>query len=707
MKADFVMGIHFHQPVGNFDYVIEHACDKCYMPFLETLKKYPDIKMSFHFTGCLLEWIEANRPEIIDIVRDMTRKGQIEMLSGGFYEPILTSIPERDRLSQIAMLNDYVRSKFKYEPKGAWVAERVWEPTLPAVFHDSGIKYVILDDTHFLYSGITKDRTYGYYITEDNGKTVAAFPSDKVLRYHIPFKMPEESINYMKEVASKHENPTFIYGDDGEKFGEWPGTHKWVYEEKWLKNFFDEIIKNKDWLNTITFSECLDKKSSLGRVYFPTTSYEEMLEWSLPPGSQEWFEDVLEDIKNSGKEDYYKPFIRGGFWRNFFAKYPESNHMNKKMLYVSNKLNELKDKRGVNQDLLKEAERELFRGQCNCAYWHGVFGGLYLFHLRRAIFNHLIKSETLMDKAAYGVKPYFKSRELDIDADGQDEVLLENRDISLYFDPAEGGVLKEFDSKGMCQNFLYTLRRRKEAYHRKIIEKLENAQNEQESDCQTIHDGIQKVDPGIGENLIYDRYNRYGLIDHFIGKDVNIESFFSCKYNELGDFVSGHYKMDVKKGRDDIVLSMGRKGNVEGLPVSVVKRIGFPLEGSHFSVNYTIKNMGDRFLDCVFAPEFNFTMPDADAEKYSLRTSDNNRSPLSAAAEDEETQEVSISDNEEETLTITFSEGCRLWYFPVRTVSQSEKAYELNYQGSSLLPSFELHLQPNEKKDININVRLG
>ena len=142
------MAIHFHQPVGNFDEVIERACDKCYMPFLETLNKYPDIKMTFHFTGCLLEWAEHNRPELLSLVKDMVSRGQIEMMSGGFYEPILASIPERDRLSQIKLLNEYVKDKFSYEPKGAWVAERIWEPGLPSVYSDAGIKYVILDDKH-------------------------------------------------------------------------------------------------------------------------------------------------------------------------------------------------------------------------------------------------------------------------------------------------------------------------------------------------------------------------------------------------------------------------------------------------------------------------------------------------------------------------------------------------------------------------------
>jgi len=82
MRANLAMALHFHQPIGNFDDVINKACDNCYLPFLKTLKEYPKIKMTFHFSGCLLEWIEKNRKEILDIVAEMVKNSQVEIMSG-------------------------------------------------------------------------------------------------------------------------------------------------------------------------------------------------------------------------------------------------------------------------------------------------------------------------------------------------------------------------------------------------------------------------------------------------------------------------------------------------------------------------------------------------------------------------------------------------------------------------------------------------
>ncbi|MGB2601405.1 MAG: alpha-amylase/4-alpha-glucanotransferase domain-containing protein [Candidatus Omnitrophota bacterium] len=709
MKTDLAMAIHFHQPVGNFDYVIERAFDKCYMPFLQTLKKYPDIKMTFHFTGCLLEWAEEKRPELFPTIASMVKNGQVEIMAGGFYEPILPSIPRRDRLAQIAMLQDYVKTKFSCEPKGAWVAERVWEPGLPSVLHDSGVKYVILDDTHFLYSGVPKERTYGHYITEDEGKGVAVFPSDKVLRYYIPYKMPEECINYMRGVFELNKDATFIYGDDGEKFGEWPGTHKWVFEEKWLEKFFDQIQNNSDWINTVTLSECLEKKPPLGRVYLPTSSYEEMLEWALPADSQEWLEDVMKDLKESGKEEFYKPFIRGGFWRNFFEKYPESNHMNKKMVYISNKLESLKDAKNIKQSDLNEAQKELFRGQCNCAYWHGVFGGLYLFHLRRAIYHHLIKSETVMDVARFGRKPFCEASVLDLDADGHDDVILENRDISLYLDPAEGGVLKEFDSKTVAQNLMNSLARRKEAYHRKIWKKLaQQSAGGNTGDVQTIHDDIQVADPELKDHLTYDWYGRHGLIDHFLGKETDINAFSKCDYHEAGDFVKGVYDFEVKRLLNSVSVIMKREGRVDSSRVDLIKEVTLPKKGSSFKVDYRIVNREDVPLDLVFAPEINLTMPDGNSERY-IFVMNGEMTPynLDDVVHREDVDEVEIRDKEDVlSWKMQVTEKCHLWHFPVKTVSQSEKAYELNYQSSAVVPVLDVKIEPGEEKSLTIHIEL-
>ena len=136
-----------------------------------------------------------------------------------------------------------------------------------------------------------------------------------------------------------------------------------------------------------------------------------------------------------------KPFfcLRGGLLAQLSdEKYEESNNLHKKMLHVSKKVHAalaaMKTdvaKAGVKAQKMLDA---LWAGQCNCAYWHGVFGGLYLPHLRQAIYKELLRAEQLADAALGGNKTAtFQILEEDFDMDGQKECLVETPEQNLYF----------------------------------------------------------------------------------------------------------------------------------------------------------------------------------------------------------------------------------------------------------------------------------
>jgi len=91
------IAIHNHQPVGNFDSVFAEAADRAYRPFLEALARHPGVRLSMHWSGSLLEWVETNQPSLLDALGALVARGQVELLSGAFYEPILAVIPPWDQ----------------------------------------------------------------------------------------------------------------------------------------------------------------------------------------------------------------------------------------------------------------------------------------------------------------------------------------------------------------------------------------------------------------------------------------------------------------------------------------------------------------------------------------------------------------------------------------------------------------------------------
>ena len=168
-------------------------------------------------------------------------------------------IPPRDRVGQIRSYAEWLSDRFATPVNGMWIPERVWEQSLTSDLAEAGVKYTLLDDFHFKNAGLHEDELHGYYITEDDGQLLSVFPGSERLRYTIPFHEPQETIDYLRPIAEQQPGAVVVFGDDGEKFGVWPGTKEHVYEHGWLRRFFDALVENRSWLSVVTPTEALDQ----------------------------------------------------------------------------------------------------------------------------------------------------------------------------------------------------------------------------------------------------------------------------------------------------------------------------------------------------------------------------------------------------------------------------------------------------------------
>ena len=182
--------------------------------------------------------------------------------------------------------------------RGMWMAERVWEQGMTSDLVAAGIQYTMLDDFHFKNAGLNEHQLHGYYLTEDDGKLLAVFPDSEPLRYKIPFRPAQETIDYLGQVAAERPGAVVMFGDDGEKFGSWPGTKHSVYEEGWLVRLFDLLTENQSWIHVATPSEVIDNTPPLGKVYLPEGSYREMTEWALPTEQLEEYVQARRELED-------------------------------------------------------------------------------------------------------------------------------------------------------------------------------------------------------------------------------------------------------------------------------------------------------------------------------------------------------------------------------------------------------------------------
>ena len=624
----FAFYIHNHQPAGNFDDVYEYAYKHSYLPLLKTLMNHKTIKFGIHNSGTLLEWISKNHPEFLEILRDVVKTGQAEILSSAYAEPILTLIPQRDAIDQIKYFNDYLFRQFDRQPKGLWLTERIWEPRLIPVLLDAGIEYILLDDTHFLYAGVENKDLYSYYITEEDGRILKIFPISMKLRYLIPFHTIPETINFMKKEEKINDNCLRTLGDDGEKFGLWPGTYDWVHKKGWLDEFLTRLEK-EEWIKTVLLHEVAEEPPA-GRIYLPTSSYEEMGEWVLPAQRSVEYSELK---KNIDKKYYY--LIHGGYFKNFLRKYPEVNLMHKRMLYVSKNITDSLD-----------AKLSLWRGQCSCAYWHGIFGGLYLPHLRDAVYRNLIEAENSEIKKECKI--------IDFDADGKKEIIYSNEDFFIVLKPDTGSFI-EIDDRKKKLNILNYLGRRPERYHQKLPSKTNDNR------LKSIHDSFQSKEKNLKAYLVYDSYNRSFGCDRILDRIPSIEDFYIGR--DIGRIIN-YAKYDILDKKKFVVKFFGE---IEKLIEFLDKRtIQLKYDG-------TASLFGVEFSLGIFSNKLNLNGEKSLKEKISL----------------DKISEFTIEASNFSPIRFSAKQDFNLLTYPIETVSSSEAGFERNFQGVGILLVFK------------------
>lgn len=650
-----LLGVHAHQPVGNFTHVLDDAHARCYGPFLQVLYRYPDFHFAIHISGWLLDYMLKHYPQDMQLLKEMVRRGQAELFGAGYTEPVLAAIPSRDRVGQITKLSEHLHKKLGQKPQGAWLTERVWESTVVPALGDSDIEYVTVDDYHFLCTGKQAHELNGFYTTEEDGRKLDLFPISEPLRYRLPFSPAHEVVGYLESLADESGQAAAVYFDDIEKFGIWPETYEWVYEKGWLKDFIEGVL-NSSIIHPMRYSDYHAQSKTKGVVYLPTASYSEMNEWTLPVPAAHHYGDMVEREKREGRWDVSKPFVRGGIWRNFFMRFPESNWMHKRMLALSARYHALPEKLKTPAML-----HELYEAQANDAYWHGLFGGLYLPHLRRAIYNAMVRLEAMLD----AVQPRPARSQVDLDLDGNDELFLLSGALQAVVKLDGSASICELDAYALAHNFGDSLARQTEHYHRRV-----NAQHDHgpsEGGIANPHERMVSKHEIVSDDLAIDPHPRTLFRDSWAERD-------GARFKRVGyGAASG--------GRSAAVTFEGQAGLGD-----VSKKIA--VKNHTLQVSYRF----DKLKIGLFRIELNLAMPSCDGPAGRFRIGQDIPGGFGQPLHLDAMQELLLED---EVLGGGIRLACSvpgvLNTWPHFSVSQSEAGFEKIMQAVTLELTFAMN----------------
>ena len=683
-QFNLLLIVHAHQPAGNFEHVFEECYQLAYDAFLSMIEKHPRVRMGLHYSGPLLLWLEKKHPDYFERLRNLVAAGQIELIGGGFYEPILVSIPLADQVEQITRLANYIEQRFGKRPGGAWLAERVWEPQLPSSLAPAGVKYTLVDDNHFLGAGFELSQLFGHYRAEDQCCAVDILPGLKTLRYLLPFRPVGETVDFLRHAASEHVGRFATMGDDLEKFGVWPGTNKLCYTDGWLENLFCEFEKNADWLETSTPGDAVASHPSFGRADLPTASYTEMMEWALPTPARVRFHALTEEFASRPES---LPFVRGGIWRNFFTKYRESNLLQKKVVHVSGKLQKLAEKNSRDKAFVRATEAAaelLLRSQCNDAYWHGVFGGLYAPHLRTALWNSLIEAESIADRLSHRTKQYADVAQFDFDSDGRDEIYFTSERYAALLRPDDGATICAIDCRETNVALINSLERRLEAYHAK----LKNLGSKNFEHAKSIHEQMRVKEEGLERWLHYDRWPRHTFRLLLFSPTKTYQDCATVSLEENAALAGGRFRVvDVSKTGAKLASEESADWPAEKTFTFARTPNGFEI-GCDVSVRRTAP--GNASVVIGIEAVVNFLAPSAPDRYFE---SSGERYPLRWASAVPASSLRTVDEWQKTEVEFKAPAARDFWISPIETVSESEDGFERIYQGSQIIAVWPAELQ--------------
>jgi len=352
------------------------------------------------------------------------------------------------------------------------------------------------------------------------------------------------------------------------------------------------------------------------------------------------------------------------------------------MMYVSGLLKKATEQ-GIDSAVLSSAEDHLYQGQCNCSYWHGAFGGIYLPHLRNAVYQHLLIADRLLEKGMGRSEKWIEATTDDYNFDGRSEIRLANEQISTWISPCLGGSIYELDLLNIGHNLGATVQRRSELYHAKVL----GGEKKNDGEAASIHDQVIFKQEGLDERLHYDQRLRGSLIDHFWDEDAPVEDLVTSKLMERGDFADGEYTAKIRSKPERVQVMLTREGNAWGVPLKITKGVTQTAGSSEVEIAYLIEGLPqDRTMH--FGVEFNFAgLPDNQDDRFFSNANGEKLGQMQTVMNCENTNQINLTDLWMGVeIGLSFDQTGHIYTYPVQSVSQSESGFEAVHQAVCVQP---------------------
>jgi hypothetical protein len=642
-KAEIVFGTFNSLPKGNSNEYMEDVYQNAFKPFLTAVYNYPAIRTVLYYSGSVLEWIESAHPEFLMLLNDMIKRRQVELLGGGFHDPVYSLLPAQDRIGQIEAFTTYIRKRFGKRSRGAWYYEGLWESFYPSMLSNAGMEYTFVNSTMLKTENPSVNDYHRLFISEDQGKTVYLFPMDQNLVRKFGEGSPEEFFIQIQKIVEKSTTmPLIVIMLDGLSLGHWGNSHQRIYFEGWIDELLQILYDNRKVYTPILPGRFVRTHQKAELAYMSSSTPGQFL--GVP-------KFILQDMnKNKRQVSIFRQYL------NYF---PVARKMYGKMHHVHDLINQLKR----DSSRKKSARQELWKAQHGGLFHQEKTNGIYDNNLRKNVFRNLIEAEKTSRERGLFKQAFIQA---DIDLDGEPELLFQGLEVNAYISNT-GAKVFELDYLPRSWN-----------YQDIIAPDEENDSNCSFSDAfffpvqrstkLKLHASSDFIKQGIdlsGTNYLVEDLDKekntvtFKVLDHKKLQGINFYKVYNCKRNGI----SVHYTFH----------------NTGSIPVTF-----------HFGTQINLSFAGST------AQEFKIFNDD----------SKNFHSSESRIFE-KQSKLLLMDTVNTVKIELDFTEAMDILSFPINTQIDTLEGKDYTYQGQTFFPLTEFHLEAKEKKDCMINLRIG
>lgn len=208
--------LHIYQPPIQTKSILERITNESYYKIFAGLDKNPQAKLTVNINAGLTEMlVENGHKDLIELIRKLLERKQIELTATAKYHPLLPKLPPVEIIRQI-QINEETNKKYfgpSYQPKGFFPPEMAYSPKIGKIIKNLGFKWIILDETALSVPP-------AYNVTYENPDGLGFFFRERNISFKILSAQLGTADILIKELGQRIKNNEYLLtAMDGETFG--------------------------------------------------------------------------------------------------------------------------------------------------------------------------------------------------------------------------------------------------------------------------------------------------------------------------------------------------------------------------------------------------------------------------------------------------------------------------------------------------------